>query len=380
VLKDASSTAIYGARGATAWCSSTTKRGRAARTHVTLDASTGTMTPAKKIEMLNGLQFAQMANEGAPTSAAAVLHRRAARRDPERRRGHELAGSGAPELFQQNYNIGVSGGDDATRYLLSGGYFEQGGIVINSGFRRYSGRVNLERNVTKRFLAGTNLTVSNTLNKIQSSDNTLGSSTVMGALWFNPADPVTRPDGTYLFNSTVTWPVENPVANTVGLSQQRTLFNTIGNAFAEYAITDAFRLRTSLGATAIFDRFRGFSPRTIPGGSAAQGNATLNAGESYNIINENTATYRRDVFGSALDLLGGFTVQRARGEGLNANNSRFSNDLLGVYGFGQGATLTNSANYSESALLSYLGRANYNFRDRYLLTVTGRADGSSRFG
>ena len=381
VLKDASSTAIYGARGANGVVLITTKRGRRGQNNVSVDASYGTMTPGKKIEMLNGLQFAEMANEGRANVGGAPYYTAAQLAAiPNGGIGTNWQDLVLQNSSQQNYNVGFSGGDDATRYLLSGGYFEQGGIVINSGFRRYSGRVNLERNVSKKFVAGTNLTVSNTANKIQSSDNTLGSSTVMGSLWFNPADAVTKADGTYNFNSTVTWPVENPVANTVGLSQERTLFNTIGNAFAEYAITDAFRLRTSLGATAIFDRFRGFSPRTIPGGSANQGNATLNAGESYNIINENTATYRREVLGSALDLLGGFTVQRARGEGLNANNSRFSNDLLGVYGFGQGATLTNSASYSESALLSYLGRANYNIADKYLITVTGRADGSSRFG
>src|SRR5205814_502665 len=152
--------------------------------------------------------------------------------------------------------------------LLSGSYFTQGGIVIGSGFDRYSGRVNLERSVTKKLTAGTNLTVSNTLNKIQSSDNTLGSSTVMGALWFNPVSPVTNVDGTYVLNSPVTWPIENPVANTFGLYQQRSIFNAIGNGYGEYALSDAVKVRSSLGLTAVFDRFRSFSPRTIPSGAA----------------------------------------------------------------------------------------------------------------
>ena len=158
-----------------------------------------------------------------------------------------------------------------TRYLISGGYYDQGGIIIGSGFTRYSGRVNLERNVSKKFLAGTNLTLSRTANKIQSSDNSLGSSTAMGALWFNPADPVTRPDGSYLLNSTVTWPIENPVANTVGLNQNRTLFNAIGNGYAEYSFTDALKARSSVGITANFDRFTFFAPRTIPAVRATQG-------------------------------------------------------------------------------------------------------------
>jgi len=382
VLKDASSTAIYGARGAAGVVLITTKRGRKGQNNVTVDASYGVMAPAKRIEMLNGMQFAEMANEGRANIGAAPFYTAAQLAAiPNGGAGTNWQDLVLQNSQQQNYTLGFSGGDDQTRYLLSGGYFDQGGIVIGSAFRRYSGRVNLERNVSKKFLAGTNLTLSNTLNKIQSSDNTLGSSTVMGSLWFNPADPVTRPDGTYLLNSTVTWPVENPVANTVGLDQERALFNAIGNGFAEYAFTDALRLRSSLGVTAVFDRFRFFAPRSIPGGASTNGNASEQSGENYNVINENTLNYKRQVFGSALDLLGGFTAQKSRGESLNAANRQFSNDLLGVYGLGSGTQpQVPTLSYNDWALLSWLGRANYNFRDRYLFTLTGRADGSSRFG
>ena len=381
VLKDASSTAIYGARGAAGVVLITTKRGVRGQNHVTLDASYGTQTPGKRIAMLNGLQFATLANEGRANIGAAPFYTAAQLSAiPNNGQGTDWQNLVLQNARQQNYNLGVTGGDDQTRYLLSGGFFDQGGIVIGSGFSRYSGRVNLERNVSKRLTAGTNLTVSSTLNKIQSSDNSLGSSTVMGSLWFNPADPVTKSDGTYLLNSTVTWPVENPVANTVGLYQQRSIFNAIGNGFGEYAFTDALKLRSSLGVTAVFDRFRFFAPRTIPAGAASQGSATDNAGETYNVINENTLNYNRQVAGNPLELLGGFTAQKSRGESVNAGNTRFSNDILGVYGLGSGTLPTASTGYNDWALLSYLGRANYNIADKYLLTVTGRADGSSRFG
>jgi TonB-dependent starch-binding outer membrane protein SusC len=381
VLKDASSTAIYGARGAAGVVLITTKRGNRGQSHVTLDASYGSQTPAKKIAMLNGLQFAEMANEGRANIGAAPYYTAAQLAAiPNGGVGTNWQDLVLQDAAQQNYNLSATGGDDVTRYLLSGGYFDQGGIVVNSGFRRYSGRVNLERNVGKKLLGGTNLTISNTLNKIQSSDASLGNSTVMGSLWFNPADPVYRPDGTFQLNSTVTWPVENPVANTVGLYQQRAIFNAIGNGFAEYSLTDALKLRSSIGLTAVFDRFRYFAPRTIPAGAGSQGNASESSGENYNVINENTINYKRQVLGSALDLLGGFTAQRSRGESVNAGNTRFSNDILGVYGLGSGTLPTASTSYNDWALLSYLGRANYNIADKYLLTVTGRADGSSRFG
>jgi TonB-linked SusC/RagA family outer membrane protein len=382
VLKDASSTAIYGARGAAGVVLITTKRGQRGQNRVTLDASYGTLTPGHTIDMLNGRQFAELANEGRANIGGVPFYTDSAiAAIPNGGLGTDWQDLVLQDATQQNYNIGTSGGDDVTRYLLSGGYFQQGGIVINSGFDRYSGRVNLERNVSKRFLAGTNLTISRTTNRIQSSDQSLGNSTVMGALWFNPASPVTNPDGSYVLNSPVTWPIENPVANTVGLNQQRTIFNTIGNVFAEYDLMDALKLRSSVGLTASFDRFRFFAPRTIPGGASAQGSAQNQSGENYTVVNENTIDYRRQVLGNALDLLGGFTVQRSRGESVDARNTRFSNDLLGVYGLPTGTQpVIQNSPYSESALLSYLGRVNYNVADKYLVTLTGRADGSSRFG
>src|SRR3982751_1849836 len=311
VLKDAASTAIYGARGAAGVVLITTKRGQRGQNHFTVDASMGNQSPAKKIEMLNGLQFAQLANEGRANigglpfytdSALALI--------PNGGLGTDWQDLVLQNAVQQSYNIGATGGDETTRYLISGGYYDQGGIVINSGFTRYSGRVNLERNVSKRFLAGTNLTLSRTTNKIQSSDASLGSSTVMGALWFNPAGPVTRPDGSYLLNSTVTWPVENPVANTVGLFQNRTLFNAIGNGYAEYNFTGELKGRSSIGITANFDRFTFFAPRTIPAGASSQGSASENSGENYNVINENTLTYRRQRARSARRLHGAEVARR----------------------------------------------------------------------
>jgi TonB-dependent starch-binding outer membrane protein SusC len=378
ILKDASSTAIYGARGAAGVVLITTKRGQRGQNNVTAEVAYGTQTAANRLDMLNATQFAEMVNEARVNAGQTAAYTQT-----------QIAGFGVGTDWQdqvlrtapqQSYTLGFSGGDDRTRYLLSGSYFDQGGIIIGSNFTRYSGRINLERNVTSRLTAGTNLTLSSTGNNIQPSDNTLGSSTVMGALWFNPVSPVRNDNGTYVANSPVTWPIENPVANVLERIQKRSLFNSIGNLFAEYELAEGLRARTSLGVTANFERFRAFSPRTIPAGSGSNGSGSMFSGETYNVVNENTLNYRREVFGSNLDLLAGFTAQKNRNETVNAGNSQFSNDLLGVYGLGTGTIPTASSGYSDWGLLSYLGRANYNFRDRYLITVTGRADGSSRFG
>jgi TonB-dependent starch-binding outer membrane protein SusC len=359
----------------------TTKRGQRGQNNVTMDVAYGTQRASNHLAMLNGSQFAQLVNEARVNAGLTRQYSDAQiAAIPNGGAGTDWQDQVLQNAQQQSYTLGFSGGDDRTRYLLSGSYFDQGGIVIGSDFKRYSGRINLEREVTKRLSAGTNLTLSATNNRIQSSDNTLGSSTVMGALWFNPISPVRDTTGAYIANSPVTWPIVNPVANVLEQLQRRSLFNSIGNLWGEYSLAEGLKLRSSLGVTANFERFRSYQPRTIPGGSGVNGTGSLFSGENYNIVNENTLSYRRELFGSNLDLLGGFTAQRNRNETVQAGNSQFSNDILGVYGLGTGTVPTATSGYSDWALLSYLGRANYNFRDRYLFTVTGRADGSSRFG
>ena len=267
ILKDASSTAIYGARGAAGVVLITTKRGRRGENHVTIESSYGTQTAARKIPMLNAQQFATLVNE-ANTVANKTLPYTAA----------QIAQMGAGTNWedavlqtapQQSHTLTFSGGDAATRYVVSGSYFDQDGIVTGSDFKRYSGRVNLDRNIGSRLNVGTNLTVSNTDNDIQPSDESLGNSTVMGALWFNPVSPVYNADGTYVQNSPVTWPVENPVANVNEIFQRRSIFAAIGNVFGEYKLMDNLRARSSVGITTNFERYRYYAPRTIARASGA---------------------------------------------------------------------------------------------------------------
>lgn len=378
VLKDASSTAIYGARGAAGVVLVTTKRGTRGSNQVTLDVSYGAQTAGRQIPMLDATQFAELVNEARTNAGLAAIYTPA-----------QIAGLGAGTNWQdqvlrtapqQAYNVGVTGGDDRTRYLISGSFFDQGGIVINSDFTRFAGRVNLDRTVTDRLRVGTNLTLSNTGNNIQSSDNSLGNSTVLGSLWFNPASPVRSENGDYVFNSPVTWPVQNPVGNVLEQTQRRALFTTIGNVYGEYDLLDGLRLRNSFGLNANFERFRSYSPRSSPAGRGSNGSGSQYTGENYNLVNETTLNYQRGIPGGNLDLLGGFTVQENRFESATASSTQFSNDLLGPFGLGTGRLPTASSNFTDWRLLSYLGRANYNVADKYLFTVTGRADGSSRFG
>jgi TonB-dependent starch-binding outer membrane protein SusC len=274
----------------------------------------------------------------------------------------------------------ASGGDDRSRYLLSGSFFDQDGIVRNSQFRRFSVRLNLDRSMTDRLQVGTNLSLSNTRSDFIGSDNTLGSSTVMGALWFNPVLPVTNPDGSYIMNSNVTWPVQNPVGSIDGVTSQRAITSVVGNVFAELSITDALRLRSSVAATTSFERNRFFAPRTSPQGQGSNGTGSANSGETIDLVNENILTYIAGFGPGMLDLTGGFTAQASRWDFVQMSNSQFANDGTGPWRLNAGTLPDGQTNFSDWTLFSYLARANYNLHDRYLFTVTGRYDGSSRFG
>ena len=189
VLKDASSTSIYGARGAAGVVLVTTKRGRRGQDQVSIESTYGVQSPAKQIDMLNGPQFAAMVNEARSNSAT---NRTPIYTDAQLAAinaagpGTDWQGLVLRDAPMQSHTLSFSGGDDVTRYLLSGGYYNQEGIVIGSDFKRYSGRINLDRTLSSLLQVGTSLTVSNVDQNIQATDNGLANGAVMSALWFNP--------------------------------------------------------------------------------------------------------------------------------------------------------------------------------------------------
>jgi TonB-linked SusC/RagA family outer membrane protein len=381
VLKDASSTAIYGARGAAGVVLVTTKRGRRGEDRVTVESTYGWQSPARRLDMLNGPQFAALVNEARTNvgqqpiySAAQIADINAA--GP----GTDWQGLVLRNAPMQSHALSFSGGDEKTRYLLSGSYFDQQGTVIASDFKRYSGRVNLDRTLSSKLQVGINLTGSNIDANVQPTDNGLTSGAVMSALWFNPVVSPRNPDGSWLLNSPVTWPATNPVAVAEENLNRQSSFNAVASTFGEYTFLPGLRLRSSLGLTSTFARNDSYSPRASPSGQASNGTGSILSSQLTNLTNENIATYQRALGPGNVDLTGGFTVQTSRFKSVTAGNSQFVNDLTGVDALGGGTLPSATSNYTQSGLLSYLARANYNLLDRYLFTVTGRADGSSRFG
>jgi TonB-linked SusC/RagA family outer membrane protein len=382
VLKDASSTAIYGARGANGVVLITTKRGKRGQNQMSLESSYGFQEISKTIPVLDAPSWMALVNEALVNGG----------RDPKftsaqiaSAQTYDYPGMMLRSAPQQNHTLTMSGGDAQTRYLISGNFMDQEGIVIGTDFQRYSGRLNLDREMSDRFRIGTSLSLARTaqnLSEIEDGGVGAGARGLLAAMQYDPSLPVKDANGNYIQRAIMGEQVNNPVATANELVNQRNQTRFIGNIFGEFDLAEGLRLRSSVAANLWSERSPFYAPSYIAQGSGNDGAARIWTGQSTEIVNENLVTYRRDLReGHALDLTGGFTVQNNRFEWLQAQGQGFAVDGLAWNNLGAAGRIQPAGSgASESALLSYLGRANYNLADKYLFTVTGRYDGSSRFG
>ncbi|HEV8383126.1 MAG TPA: TonB-dependent receptor [Gemmatimonadales bacterium] len=383
VLKDASATAVYGSRGASGVVLITTKRGQRGSDRATIESSYGVQAISKHIPVLSAPQYMTLVNEARINGGLDTTARYTA---------DQIANAQTynyPELLlrsglQQNHGITFSGGDDRTRYLLSGSYLKQDGILINSWFERYGLRFNLDREVSDRFRLGTSVSVARVAQAIDWTENGgIGASArgILAAMNFDPSLAPKNANGSWNIRAVLGEQLENPLANISELTDQRNEWRLLGSVFGELAVNNALTLRTTIGTNTHFWRNPYFAPRTIAPGASVNGSATVNSGHDREFINENTISYRRRLGAGTLDFLGGFSAQTAMNESQRSHAENFPVDAISWHDLETGTSQRQvDTDFGDWTLLSGFGRANYNVRDRYLFTVTARRDGSSRFG
>ncbi|SFC28169.1 SusC/RagA family TonB-linked outer membrane protein [Spirosoma endophyticum] len=383
VLKDASSTAIYGSRGSNGVVIITTKRGKAGKSTITLDAYYGVQNVRRKYPLLNGREYAQFVNDANTNEGRPAVYTQAQ---------VDAFGVGTDwqdEIFQQapiqNYQLSFSGGDEKTQYAIGGGYFKQGGLIVNSDFDRYSFRINLDRKLTSKIKIGNSLTVNRTVTNQARSDGDLGSAglVTIAALQFPPILPVRNADGTYLLTDpALPFTADNPVALARDNKNRNTAYRIFGSVFGDYQIIDGLNLRVSLGMDGILQKQDSYLPRSVSSGLAQGGSASIFNSQSMTWLNENLLTYTR-TFNSIHNItaLLGYTQQANRTESNRSQARNFVNDNLGSGNLASGSVpLTPESGIGTWGLQSYLARINYGYKDKYLLTASFRSDGSSRFG
>ncbi|HEX2209857.1 MAG TPA: TonB-dependent receptor [Longimicrobium sp.] len=396
VLKDASATAIYGARGANGVVIVTTRRGRATgRPELSVDMFTGTQSVANRYDLLNARELAQAINEASVDAGGTAVFDQAFM---------DTLGVGTDwqdEIFRtaplRGFQATVSGGssgENLTRYAVSGGYFDQTGVVLGSGFERYSLRASLEQGFGDRFRFGSTLTgsrVNSTFIPTEGESNARAGA-VGAAIQAYPFLPVRLPDGRYPYQGRdlplVGVPagqasnLVNPVSLAAEVTDRLGDTRILGNAYGEWEPFPGLRARVSGGAD-FSTRFRDtYYPRLTRRGEEAGGEAIRGRAEVLSYLNENTLTFnRRFADAHEVELLGGYTWQTSSNVRTGMGATGFVTDITTFDDIESATVFDRPTSEREKWILqSYLGRLNYSLFDRYLLTLTGRYDGSSRFG
>ncbi|UFH56170.1 TonB-dependent receptor [Spirosoma sp. KNUC1025] len=377
VLKDASATAIYGSRGANGVVIITTKNGTKNKSSVNYDAYYGVQSVIRTLPLLNAREWWQLRKDAATNSGKTTTLPSSL--------GYSLDTSGVGTDWQaaafrqapiQNHNISILSGSERTRLAISGNYFKQDGILQNTDFRRYSARINLIHEYNKRLLITGNLTASTI------KANVAPAAIVGNLLLTPPSLPIYKDDGTYVVNSPFESSLQNPI-NSLYNQLNETITNRIlGNVSAEYQIVDGLRAKVLFGTDIVDNKQNRYLPSSTAEGQNLQGDAIVGSAFTTNWLNENTLSYDREINERhKINAVVGFTAQQSDSKGAVAEAAGFATDAFSYNNLGTGITnRTPSSFASKWALASYLGRVNYGYNDKYLVTFTLRADGSSRFG
>lgn len=377
VLKDASAVAIYGSRGANGVILITTKKGKEGKAVISYDGYYGIKKAKKNLNLMNGEQFAQYsrvargidANDASKDNTFfSTLESDNLKKGVETDWLDLILRDGQ----QQQHQISASGGNQNTTYYLSGAIYDEKGIMELSDYQRYSFRANIETKLTERLRVGLSSTVSSDL------QNVMANGPYTNALQFSPLVQPYDADGNF-----IAYPNPREGLLTSPLLQyqsgqytdERKKYRVFANIFAEYTFTEGLTYRLNYGPD--FSTSRQGQYQGTLAGSANTAEVTNQQNFAYTL--ENILSYNRKFKDHSLNVVGLFSTQTNRFEssGAAARNIPVESSLF--YNLGSAETVTGiNSSLTKWGLLSYMGRINYSFKDRYLLTLTGRADGSSR--
>ncbi|WP_291592057.1 SusC/RagA family TonB-linked outer membrane protein [Bacteroides sp.] len=391
ILKDASATAIYGARGANGVILVTTKKGKVSSPTVTYSGWVGVQQIIKTQEMLDPYEFVRYQLEADyNVYSKRYLAGERTLEDYRNIEGINWQDKIYRDALVHSHNIAVRGGTEKTRYSVSGSLVDQNGIMLNSGYKKYQGRFVLDQTITKKIKVGinANYTYSKKYGTIVSESQTSPTASLMYTVWgYRPVAGVN--DGDLLndlFDEAVDSMTDlriNPLKAAENEYNPLFTYNFIGNAYLEYKILKNLTLKITGGYNKIHQRKEVFYNSNSRGGNQYTNNKVngwITNTERTSLLNENTLTYDVPLKkGHRLKVLGGFTVQ---------DNSTFideirainvPNEALGIAGLDEGELSAATISKTANGLVSYLGRADYNYKSKYMLTVSFRADGSSKF-
>lgn len=375
VLKDASATAIYGSRGANGVVIITTKRGQTGAPRIDVNASSGVSSLLKRFNVLTGDQYRAAlkaynlsgGDYGSSVDALGAILRTG---------------------ISQNYNIAIGGGTENGKYRISAGYLNQEGIVKKSGFKKYTANITGSYKFldSKKLTIDFNLLASHNTENIAPISNNAGftGSLISQALQWNPTQPLRNPDGSLnILKGTTTI---NPLA----MSELYDDVSNVSNILA--SISPSYKFNDNLEYKFLFSVNRGVGVRRTQisskinlQGIEGRGWANFANNELTTQLISQTLNYNKQLSSALyLNAVIGYEYQKFDNKGVGLSAQDFTTDLLPYTNIFQNSTTSSRSVYSFAdpltELQSFFGRANFNYKDRFLLTATLRADGSSKFG
>lgn len=374
VLKDASATAIYGSRASNGVIMITTKRGKAGEATVTYDVYLGWQEMPKKYDMLNLREYAEHHNFRADYLSSVDKNNAFVR--------PELLGEGTDwqdELFRRafmmNHNISITGGNERTTWAFSGGYLDQDGIALGSGFKRYTLRSNLETQIKSWLRGGINFSFTDSKQQVGTDNNT-----IISALIQQPTVAVTAPDGSFDGPDDV-WMPDNPVGLASIITNKNKKMNFRFNAFLEATLYKGLTLRTELSGDYNLNKYYFYEP-DYQFGIKTQDQRTsrwTKTDTKYwswrNILTYNNTFARKH----NVNVMLGQEMSKSYWENQVGATTGFLSNSTPDLSAGDISKSTSTGSRNNNSIASFFGRAFYSFDERYLLTATIRRDGSSKF-
>ncbi len=368
VLKDAAAASIYGARASNGVVVITTKRGAAEKTKIEFNTYYGLQQEWRRLDMLDARDWMRYRNDLAGTEIFS----------PEEMKDIAINTDWQDQIFRtapmSSYELSASGGNEKTRFYMTGNLFDQEGILLGTDYRRLNGRINLDHTVNKKLTIGTSIGLTYAM-----TDRVEGDQTLHGVLpngISTPAIfPVYNPDGTYFQGG----PYSNAVSIGKEAINKNFSFRTIGNVYADYNILPNLKFSTKWGMDFLNFREHAYESRKTVQGAKYNGLGFETYTNVLNLVSNNTLTYTKEVDKHNIEVLGGYSFEKyqstssfIRGQDFADDNLEYINSASTIASAGSGA--------SFSGIRSFFARANYNFDNKYLVSLSGRLDGSSRFG
>ena len=375
VLKDASSTAIYGSRGANGVVIITTKRGKAGTTRVDYEGSYSIQTVRKKLDMMNANEYAQLYNiywkniKGTEYFTKDQINSFGEGTDWQ-----DLIFRAAPVY---DHALSVSGGNEHTQFSVGTSYFDQSGIIKNNDFRRIVLRANVNHDISKKFSISYNAILGRTNNN-PTSESDVSRSALTATPTVGPYDD----NGKYRFLNNV-YPFSpdnliNPIAYFNEVSNNQVTNEIMANLAFTYKPIDGLSIKISGNISNTDSRADSYTGVKYPNSS---GSASVNTGNMLHLNSDNIITYNKTINKNHnIFITGALTYEDYIAKTLGASGSGFLSDATQTYNIGSASIIgTPYTAYTDWKLLSYLGRFNYSYKNKYLATLSFRADGSSRY-